>query len=54
MENLQEKRNKNSWSDVVRLYKQRLPYLVEDYLGINMNYYISRQIPNNLLVFVAF
>ena len=36
--------------ELYRLYRQRLPYLIEDYFGINMNYYTSIQIPNNLLV----
>lgn len=45
-----EKRHKVNIIEKYRLYRQRLPYLIEDYLGINMNYYTSIQIPNNLIV----
>ena len=36
---LGNKRTKNF--ELLRMYKQRLPYMIEDYLGINMNYYTS-------------
>ncbi len=42
-----------SISDTYKLYKQRFPYVVEDYLGINMNYYTSIFTPNNLIVIVS-
>lgn len=45
---LGNKRTKNF--ELLRMYKQRLPYMIEDYLGINMNYYTSIQIPNNVIV----
>lgn len=45
-----EKKLRTNPIELYRLYRQRLPYLIEDYLGINMNYYTSIQIPNNLIV----
>ena len=45
------KRNQStSYIEIYRLYRQRLPFVIEHYLGINMNYYTSIQIPNNLIV----
>lgn len=34
----------------MRLYKYRIPFLLEDYLGFNRRYEIAYQIPNNLVV----
>ncbi len=33
--------SRTSYLEYYRLYRHRFPYLIEDYLGINMNYYIS-------------
>lgn len=35
--------------EAYRLLRFRLPYLIEDTFGINMNYYTSIQVPNNLI-----
>jgi hypothetical protein len=50
MDNYTDKRNKTNLIEIYRLYRQRLPYWIEDNFGINMNYYTSCQIPNNLIV----
>ena len=49
IEQYSQKKSQNSFFEIYRLYRSRLPYLIEDYFGINMNYYTSMQIPNNLL-----
>lgn len=33
-----------------KLYRNRLPYIVNDYLGIDMSYYIANQTPDPLMV----
>lgn len=50
LDQFQQSRQTTMYLELYRLYKQRLPYLIEDYLGLNMSYYISKQIPNNLIV----
>ena len=35
------KKNRTNILEYYRLYRQRLPYLIEDFFGINMNYYMS-------------
>lgn len=49
IEQYSQKKSQNSFFEIYRLYRSRVPYLIEDYFGINMNYYTSMQIPNNLL-----
>jgi hypothetical protein len=49
MESYTTKKNRTNYLELYRLYRQTLPYVIEDYLGINMNYYTSTQVPNNLI-----
>jgi hypothetical protein len=44
-----QKKNRTNYIELYRLYRQRIPYLIEDYFGINMNYYTSLQVPNNVI-----
>jgi hypothetical protein len=41
MESYTTKKNRTNYLELYRLYRQTLPYVIEDYLGINMNYYTS-------------
>ena len=53
LERFAESRSRTNYLEYYRLYRHRLPYIIEDYLGINMNYYSSQQVPNNLIVRVT-
>ena len=46
---INENSNKSKWSDRYNMLKIRLPYLLEEKLGLNLNYYILKRTPNNLL-----
>ena len=49
MEKYYQNKTKLSIFEVYSLYRFRIPYLIEDTFGINMNYYTSMQIPSNLI-----
>ena len=42
-------KNQTLWLDYPKLFKCRIPYLIEEKLGINMQYLISSWVPNSLL-----
>ena len=43
-----QSRRREGFLDRIYLYKQRFPYLLSDYLGINMDYEIAYQTPDIL------
>lgn len=49
MDVFQQRKYKNHFTDVIRMYRQRIPYIIEDWIGINMNYFTSKNVPNNLI-----
>jgi hypothetical protein len=49
LEAYSQKKNQLKLFEAYRMLRFRLPYLIEDTFGINLNYYTSIQIPNNLI-----
>eukprot|EP00347_Sterkiella_histriomuscorum_P014262 403361554 len=39
------------YTDLMRLYRQRIPFLLEDYFGFDRRYEIAHHIPGNLITF---
>lgn len=39
-------------TNVYAAYKARIPYLIEDYLGVDMSYQKAKNVPNNLITII--
>ena len=48
IENQKQLQQKNSWIERLNLFRIRLPYSIQHRLGINMQFYIIRMVPDNL------
>ena len=44
-----DRNNQLAYSDMWKAFKYRVPYWLEEKFGVDMSFYISRQIPSNLL-----
>ena len=40
-----ERINKTHWTDLYKLYRMRLPYLLRDKLGLDTTYYMITAVP---------
>lgn len=45
-----ETKGTTNLTDYYKLYRYKLPYIIEDWTGINMNYYTAKNVPNSLIV----